>query len=163
MRPRSWYVATLAVVGVLLIGGWTLVGEDSPYVGDVDVESYPRAPDKPTPLDSGTVGEYLVRYEQRLLTNDLYASRGHTLDSRDRVVADCRAETIDPLASGEYRVQVRCRGGIDDHLRLFQPGPFTYSVTYRVTANRTRQTAIQGYPFDGDRRFNEPAVSESPS
>lgn len=153
---RRWIGVTAALVVLgLVIGASTLLAADSPYNRNVDVESYPVGPETPASINSTSAADYAISYEERLLFNDLIASRGNNLDARDRVITNCRGISVSNAGTGEFRIRLECRGGIDDTLRLFEPGEFTYSVAYTVTDSSIRQTDIRDYPFSGDRNFND--------
>lgn len=148
MRRISLVLATVVLGAGLLVGASTLLVEDSPYDDNVDVERTPVAPERPAQLNETSAADYSVAYERTRLWNDLLASRDHSLDASDEVVARCTATSVSAANSGQYRVELDCVGGIDDTHRLFQPGNFSYAVTYHVSGNETVQSDIRGYPFD---------------
>lgn len=130
-----------------------LIQPDTPD-GDVwHVESYPVAPEKPTPLNSSNVADYAVTYEERLFYNDLLASHNHTLHDDENVISNCRSLSISNDSTDEFHVQLECRGGVTDSSQT-ESEEFTYTVTYRITNNTTQQTELQNYPFETDRKFN---------
>ncbi|MFC4549667.1 MULTISPECIES: hypothetical protein [Halorussus] len=137
----------LLVAGVALLGATTLVVADSPYDSNVVSERPPFAPERPATLDRTTAAAYIVDYERMRLRNDMLSARGHTLDRRDEVRATCTSTSVAPTEAGGFRVQLRCRGDVNDAYRLFEPGGFSYVVTYRVAENATEQLRIRGYPY----------------
>lgn len=148
MRRISLVLTILVLGATLLVGVSTLLVADSPYETNVHVERTPVAPDRPDQLNETTAADYSIAYEQTRLFNDLLASRDHSLDVSDDVTAQCNATSVSRTHPGRYRVHLECLGGIDDTKRLFEPGSFSYDVTYRVSGNETAQFAIQDYPFD---------------
>ncbi|MFC6988519.1 hypothetical protein ACFQJD_06985 [Haloplanus sp. GCM10025708] len=134
------------LVVVLLLGSSVLVA-DSPYDSNVESEENPFAPERPATLDRTTATAYLVDYERTRLYNDLLSSRGHTVDGGDDVRTNCTAVSRERVTEDRFRVRLRCRGEIADVYRLVQPTGFTYTVTYRLTANTQEQLAIRGYPY----------------
>lgn len=127
---------------------------DTPDEGVSDVESYPVAPEKPTPLNSSNVAGYTVTYEERLFYNDLLASHNHTVHDDENVITNCTSLSVSNDSTDEFYVQLECRGGVTDSSQLTESEEFTYSVTYRIMNNTTQQTEIQNYPFEIDRKFN---------
>lgn len=153
---RLWIGVTVALVVLgLVIGASTFLAIDSPYNRNVDVESYPVGPEKPTSINSTSAVDYTISYEERLLYNDLLASRGNNLDTNDRVITSCRRISVSNVGTGEFRIRLECQGGIDDTLHLFEPGEFTYSAIYNVTDDSIQQISLQNYPFSGNRGFND--------
>jgi hypothetical protein len=122
---------------------------------DVHVEAYPVGPEKPTPLNSSNVGDYAVSYEQRLFYNDLLASQQHSVDSDERVIADCATTSVSAVKTGEFRVQVACRGGVADSSQLSTSEGYSYSAVYQITETETQQIKVQNYPFATEREFND--------
>ena len=147
MRKRLVIVTGVIVILGLIIGVGTLLVIDSPYDGNVDVDRNPVAPERPTNLNETSVSNHAVAYEQTRLFNDIIASRDHSLDTHDGVITHCNATWVSEMDTGSFRVQLRCAGGIDDTMRLFEPRDFSYTVTYRVTGNETKQINVQDYPF----------------
>lgn len=156
MRRLPFVLATLVLGAGLLVGAGTLLVEDSPYDGNVHVERTPVAPERPAQLNATSAADYSVAYERTRLWNDLLASRGHSLDASDDVVARCSATSVSAADPGQYRVELECVGGIDDTKRLFEPGNFSYTVTYRVSGSETTQSDVRGYPFDPDDALEDP-------
>ncbi|WP_083860882.1 hypothetical protein [Natrialba asiatica] len=144
-------VVLLAGMGAFIVSH---TGPDGEGNGDVDVESYPIGPEKPSPLNSSNVGSYAVTYEERLFYNDLLASRNHSFDADESVITDCTTTSVSNNSTDEYRVRLECRGGITDSSQLSESEEHTYSAAYRITNETTQQTELQNYPFDTDRRFN---------
>lgn len=145
----QWVVVAVGLASlVLLLGASTLLVADSPYDPNVHSERNPSAPDRPATLNRTTVTAYLLDYEQTRLANDLLATRGHMLDMNDDVIASCNTISVSETDTERFRVQLRCIGGIDDTKRLFEPGEFSYRVTYRVTENETQQIKIRNYPYN---------------
>ena len=145
----QWIVASavLIILG-LAFGASTLLVADSPYDGNVHIDRNPVAPERPTNLNVTSVADHAVAYEQTRLFNDLIASRDHSLDTHDTVITECNASAASETDTEQFRVELRCVGGIDDTNRLFDPGNFSYHVMYRVSDTETRQIDIEGYPFD---------------
>ena len=127
---------------------------DTPGGGVSDVEHIPVGPEKPAQLNSSTVVEYAISYEERLFYNDLVASHNHRLYSDERVITTCT-----PLGvsndSDAFHVQLKCRGGVADSAQLSESEAFTYAATSRISENTTRETELQNYPFGTDRKFND--------
>ena len=137
----------LLVAGVALLGATTVLVADSPYDSNVVSERAPFAPERPATLDRTTAAAYLVDYERMRLRNDLLSAREYTLDRRDDVRATCTSTSVAPTEAGGFRVRLRCRGDVEDAYRLFEPGGFSYTVTYRLAENSTEQLRIRGYPY----------------
>lgn len=148
MRRIYAVVAAIGLSASLVLGASTLLVADSPYDDNVHVERNPVAPDRPAGLNATSATEHALAYERIRLENDLLASRNHTLDTHDTMIARCNATSVSETDAGRFRVQLRCAGGIDDTKRLFGPGEFTYEVAYRVTETETTQIEIRDYPFD---------------
>jgi hypothetical protein len=75
------------------------------------------------------------------------SSRDYTIDRGDDVRTACAAVSVTRLTADRFRVRLRCRGGIDDTKRLFEPGGFSYTVAYRITGETQTELAVRGYPF----------------
>lgn len=148
MRRRLIVVTAVIVLLGFLIGTGTLLVVDSPYDGNVHIDRNPVAPERPATLNVTSVADHAVAYEQTRLFDDLIASRDHSLDTHDTVITECNATSVSETDTGQFHVKLRCTGGIDDTNRLFEPGNFSYNVTYRVSDTETRQTGIEEYPFD---------------
>ncbi|WP_254764330.1 hypothetical protein [Natrinema marinum] len=161
----DWVVIPLGFLVIVLLVGlgvFTLfhVVPDEQTEGDVHIDAYPDGPEKPIPLNSSNVVDYTVTYEERLFYNDLLASRNHSFDSEERVIADCTAVSVSNVSTDEFRVALECRGGIPVvESPWSEPGEysyseseeFTYSATYHITESTTQQTELQNYPFGTDR------------
>lgn len=157
MKGR-WTILVLAALGAVLAPAIaSVLVTDSPYEGNVHVERYPVAPERPSTLNATTAGEYASGYEQRLLFNDLLAERSHTLDVNDDIVNDCNATSVSELED-QFRVEVRCSGGIHDTKRLLQPGTFTYEVTYHVAPTEVREVDVEEYPLSGRHDLRTPTA-----
>lgn len=165
LMDSDWAVIPLGfLVCVLLVGLGIFilfhVVPDEQTGGDVHIDAYPEGPEKQIPLNSSNVVDYTTEYEERLFYNDLLASRNHSFDSEERVIANCTATSVSNVSTDEFRVELECRGGIPVvESPWSEPGEytyseseeFTYSVTYHITNNTTEQTDIQNYPFETDR------------
>lgn len=147
MNRRRLVVALIAGVGILLVGLSTVLVADSPYDTNVVSERNPFAPERPASLNRTTAASYLLQYEETRLYNDILGSRGYTFDRHDTVRAECTAITTNQTDANQFRVRLRCNGGIDDTNRLIQPSEFSYTVMYRVTEETEAQLAIEGYPY----------------
>lgn len=147
MNRRRLVGVLIAGVGILLVGLSTVLVADSPYDSDVVSERNPFAPDRPASLNSTTAASYLVAYEETRLYNDILRSRGYTFDTHDTVRTACTAIATNRTDADEFRVRLRCEGGIDDANRLIQPSEFSYTVTYGVAGETEAQLAIEGYPY----------------
>lgn len=159
LLDSNWAFVPLGFLLVSLLVGPGIVvafhvGPDAPNGSVSDVESYPVGPEKPTPLNSSNVGDYTSTYEERLFYNDLLASRNHRLDADESVTATCTPLSVSNASTDEFRVQLACRGEVTDASQRSASAEFTYSTTYRVTTDTTRQTELQNYPFGTDRTFN---------
>ena len=155
----DWAVIPLGfLVFVLLVGAGLFIvfqtQPDTPGGGVSDVESYPVGPEKPTELNSSTVADYATTYEERLFYNDLVASHNHRLYGDEHVITTCTPLEVSN-DSDAFRVQLDCRGGVADSSQLSESAAFTYSATYRITENTTRQTELRNYPFDTERKFDD--------
>ncbi|PGF18135.1 hypothetical protein CP556_19875 [Natrinema sp. CBA1119] len=163
----DWMAIPLGfLVMVLLVGLGVFilfhVVPDEQTEGDVHIDAYPFGPEKPIPLNSSNVVDYTVTYEERLFYNDLLASRNHSFDFEERVIANCTAISVSNGSTDEFRVGLECRGGIPIvESPWSEPGEYTYSeseeftyaVTYHITENTTQQTELRNYPFGTDRGF----------
>jgi hypothetical protein len=138
---------TVLLVTLLIVGVSTVVVADSPYSPTRHSEKIPFAPDRPATLNRTTATAYAIDYEQTLLYNDLLGSRGFTIDDGDDVRADCTVNSVNQTATGEFRIQLRCRGEIEDVFRLIQTTSHSYKVTYQVTKNELKELSVHGYPF----------------
>lgn len=147
MGRLSIAIAAFLVSAALVTGASSLLVENSPYAGDVNVERAPYAPDRPANLTGETAGAYASAYEEIRLGNDLYATRGHVLDEGERAIARCRPASVADDGPDRYRVELQCTGRIDDVYRLFEPEPVDYRVTYRVSEDTSEQVSIRGYPY----------------
>lgn len=149
-------VGFLVVVLLAGMGMFTgsLIGVDSSNGNGSDIESYPVGPEKPASLNSSNVMDYTVDHEERLLFNDLIASRNHGLDTDESVRADCNTHSASNVDTDGFRVRLECRGDITDTSRPSGSEEFTYSVTYHITDDTTQRTGPQRYPFGTDRGFN---------
>ncbi|WP_339103871.1 hypothetical protein [Haloterrigena salinisoli] len=147
------FLLTLLLVGMGLItvfhGGPNATNEDVAHV-----ESYPVGPERPTPLTSSNVADYAGTYEERLFYNDLLASQNHSLEADKRVIADCSPLSVSNASTDGFHVQLECRGEVTDSSQPSESEEFTYSATYRITNNTTKQTVLRNYPFGTDRAFN---------
>lgn len=140
----------MLLVYVLLAGtvaSGSLLIEDSPYDSNVHVERAPFAGATPADLDGDAARQYVSRFEERRLENDLLRSRGLVLDRGDRLVTRCMARSVKQIGPGAFRVDLRCRGDVVDTNRPIQPDGFDYTVAYRVSLDDVRQVAIDGFPF----------------
>ncbi|SFS77542.1 hypothetical protein SAMN04488556_2755 [Halostagnicola kamekurae] len=155
---------SLGVVVLVLVTGIGVVTSFHPLSDEPEeqahIESYPVGPEKPTPIDSSSVGTYTSTYEERLFYNDLLASHDHSFESDERVIADCTSLSVSNASTGAFDVQLECRGGVTDSAELSASEESTYEVDYRVTNTTTRQTAFQDYPFETDRAFNNDRENE---
>ncbi|MFC6716863.1 hypothetical protein ACFQHN_04635 [Natrialbaceae archaeon GCM10025896] len=155
----DWAVIPLGfLVVVFLVGAGLFVvfqiQSETPGGGVTDVESHPTGPEKPTQLNSSSVADYATTYEERLFYNDLVASHNNTLAGDENVITTCTPRDVSN-ESDAFRVRLECRGGVSDSSQLPESEAYTYSVTYRITENTTRQTELRKYPFATDRRFND--------
>ena len=148
MRKQGVVLTAVIVILALIIGAGTFLVADSPFDGNVDIDRNPVAPEQPATMNGTSVADHAVAYEQTRLFNDLLASRDHTLDTHDSVITHCNATSVSETDTGQFHVKLRCTGGIDDTNRLFEPGNFSYNVTYRVADTETNQIEIGAYPFD---------------
>lgn len=135
----------LVIAGVLW--GSTVLVVDSPYSPTRESEQNPFAPDRPVTLDRTTATAHLVDYEQTRLYNDLLGSRGYSIDDGDEIRADCTAISVNQTATDEFRIQLQCRGEIEDVYRLIQPPSHSYTVTYHIDGEDIEELSIEGYPF----------------
>ncbi|MFH5799016.1 hypothetical protein [Haladaptatus sp. CMAA 1911] len=148
-------LVAIIVVGIALLGVGTLLVEDSPYDENVVSEHNPFVPERPATLDGAAARKYLIDYERTLLSNDLLASRGYTLDTDDNVRADCTAISTTETTSDRFRVRLRCHGRIVDTNRLVQPTDFGYTVTYSITEDSLEVRALHGYPYESRDELRE--------
>lgn len=135
----------LMVVGV--VGLSTVLVADSPYSQTRVSEQNPFAPERPAVFNRTTSTAYLIDYEQTLLYNDLLGSRGYSIDDGDDIRADCTAISVNQTAPEEFRIQLQCRGEIEDVYRLIQPTSHSYTVTYSIGKEHIEELSIEGYPF----------------
>lgn len=156
-RRRSLLVSLGILVMVLIAGmGLFIVFQihlDTPNEDSEHIEAYPFGPEKPNPLNSSSVVDYTVTYEERLFYNDLLAKHGYSFDTNERVITNCTNISFSNTDTDEFRVRLECRGGVTDASQLPKSEEFTYSATYLVTDNVTKQTELQNYPFSSDREF----------
>ncbi|WP_435360702.1 hypothetical protein [Haloarchaeobius sp. DFWS5] len=161
MRTTVAAIAAVVLLVALVGGVVTLTGPDSPFDRNVVSERNPFAPDRPDTLNESTAGSYVVRYEAQRLHNDLLAARDQQLDQHDDVEATCVYTSVEETNDDAFRVEIGCRGDIEDVHRVFQSKGFEYTVTYRVTNNSTEQVAIDGYPYDQRDELDSPPNSST--
>ncbi len=135
----------LIVAGTLAVS--TVLVADSPYSPTIVSEQNPFAPDRPATLNRTTATTHLIDYEQTRLYNGLLGSRGYSIDDGDDIRADCTASSVNQTATDEFRIQLQCRGEIEDVYRLIQPTSHSYTVTYSIGEENIEELSIEGYPF----------------